>query len=104
LRKGEFERIVGAAASSFSQMIEKGVIDVPTEYINYLLEGDEPNPEEISSELLQKRGNILLRDASNGTTIPVWVGGRVTLMMRAYERNVLCAIRGIIQNTKSEEE
>ncbi len=104
LRKGEFERIVGAAASNFSQVIDIGVLDVPDECINSLLQGDEPSPEEVSSELLEKRGNLLLRDDSDGTTIPVWVGGRVTLMMRAYERNVLCAIRGVIQNSKPEEE
>ena len=37
-------------------------------------------------------------DESDGTTIPVWIGGRVSLMMRASELHVLRIIRGIEVN------
>ena len=98
LRRGEFERVVGSAAKKFADRIEKGCTEVPSKVIDSLLSGDEPEPTLVSTKLSSKRGNFLLVDESEGTTIPVWIGGRVSLMMRTAEVHVLRLIRGIIIN------
>ena len=98
LRRGEFERVVGSAAKKFADIIEKGRTEVPSEVIDSLLSGDEPEPTSLSSKLASERGNFLLVDESDGTTIPVWIGGRVSLMMRTAEVHVLRLMRGIIVN------
>ena len=98
LRRGEFERVVGSAAEKFADRIEKGCTEVPSKVIDSLLSGDEPEPTLVSTKLSSKRGNFLLVDESDGTTIPVWIGGRVSLMMRTAEVHVLRLIRGIIIN------
>ena len=98
LRRGEFERVVGSAAEKFADRIEKGCTEVPSKVIDSLLSGDEPEPTLVSTKLSSERGNFLLVDESNGTTIPVWIGGRVSLMMRTAEVHVLRLIRGIIIN------
>jgi len=98
LRRGEFERVVGSAAKKFVDRIEKGCTEVPSKVIDSLLSGDEPEPTLVSTKLSSKRGNFLLVDESDGTTIPVWIGGRVSLMMRTAEVHVLRLIRGIIIN------
>ena len=98
LRRGEFERVVGSAAEKFADRIEKGCTEVPSKVIDSLLSGDEPEPTSASSKLASERGNFLLVDESDGTTIPVWIGGRVSLMMRTVEVHVLRLMRGIIIN------
>ena len=98
LRRGEFERVVGSAAQKFSDIIEKGRTEVPSKVIDSLLSGDEPEPTSVSTKLSSERGNFLLVDESDGTTIPVWIGGRVSLMMRTAEVHVLRLMRGIIVN------
>ena len=98
LRRGEFERVVGSAAKKFGDIIEKGRTEVPSKVIDSLLSGDEPEPTAASSKLASERGNFLLVDESDGTTIPVWIGGRVSLMMRTAEVHVLRLMRGIIVN------
>ena len=98
LRRGEFERVVGSAAKKFVDRIEKGCTEVPSKVIDSLLSGDEPEPTLVSTKLSSERGNFLLVDESNGTTIPVWIGGRITLMMRTAEVHVLRLMRGIIIN------
>ena len=96
LRRGEFERVVGSAAKKFADIIEKGRTEVRSKVIDSLLSGDEPEPTSASSKLASERGNFLLVDESDGTTIPVWIGGRVSLMMRTVEVHVLRLMRGII--------
>ena len=98
LRRGEFERVVGSAAKKISDIIEKGRTEVPSKVIDSLLSGDEPEPTSASAKLSSERGNFLLVDESDGTTIPVWIGGRVSLMMRTAEVHVLRLMRGIIVN------
>ena len=98
LRRGEFERVVGSAAKKFADIIEKGRTEVPSKVIDSLLSGDEPEPTSVSTKLSSERGNFLLVDESDGTTIPVWIGGRVSLMMRTAEVHVLRLMRGIIVN------
>ena len=98
LRRGEFERVVGSAAKIFADIIEKGRTEVPSKIIDSLLSGDEPEPTSVSTKLSSERGNFLLVDESDGTTIPVWIGGRVSLMMRTVEVHVLRLMRGIIIN------
>jgi len=98
LRRGEFERVVGSAAKKFADRIEKGCTEVPSKVIDSLLSGDEPEPTLVSTKLSSKKGNFLLVDESDGTTIPIWIGGRVSLMMRTAEVHVLRLIRGIIIN------
>jgi len=95
LRKNSFERIVGSAASKIADSISQGITEVSTEKINYLLAGNEPEPNDFDLKIVDIRGSHLLRDSSDGTTIPIWIGGRVTLMLRNAERTVLCARRKI---------
>ena len=71
---------------------------MPSKVIDSLLSGDEPEPTSVSTKLSSERGNFLLVDESDGTTIPVWIGGRVSLMMRTAEVHVLRLMRGIIVN------
>ena len=71
---------------------------MPSKIIDSLLSGDEPDPSLVNISLASIRGNRLLVDESDGTTIPVWIGGRVSLMMRASELHVLRVIRGIEVN------
>tara|TARA_B100000214_G_scaffold87823_1_gene60356 strand:+ start:8082 stop:9719 length:1638 start_codon:yes stop_codon:yes gene_type:complete len=98
LRKGIFERIIGSAASKIADYISLGITEVSGEKIDRLLAGEEPEPGEVNLEIAGIRGSHLLRDSSDGTTIPVWVGGRVTLMLRNAEKIVLSAIRNIEKN------
>ena len=104
LRRGEFERVVGAAADRLAPTIERGVTEISAETLDSLLSGEEPPPHEIAPDLAEVRGNHLLLDASDGTAIPVWLGGRTSLMLRAQERTVLAARRGVVIRTKDEEE
>ena len=96
LRREEFERVVGSAAKKFADIIKKGRTEVPSKVIDSLLSGDEPEPTSVSTKLSSERGNFLLVDESDGTTIPVWIGGRVSLMMRTAEVHVLRLMRDII--------
>ena len=95
LRRGEFERIVGSAAKVIADGIKQGLTEVPSKVIDSLLSGDEPDPSLVSPKLSSVRGNFLLVDEANGNTIPVWIGGRVSLMMRTAELYVLRRIRAI---------
>ncbi len=95
LRRGEFERTVGAAATRIAERTEKGHTEVSSETIDRLLSGQEPEPSEIHANLAEVRGNHLLIDGANGTAIPVWLGGRTTLMLRTSELTVLRAMRGV---------
>ena len=101
LRRGEFERIVGSAAKVLSDEVEQGLTEVPSKVIDSLLSGDEPDSSLVSPKLSSNRGNFLLIDEVDRTTIPVWIGGRVSLMMRTAEVHVLRLMRGI---TVDEEE
>ena len=96
LRREEFERVVGSAAKKFADIIKKGRTEVPSKVIDSLLSGDEPEPTSVSTKLSSERGNFLLVDESDGTNIPVWIGGRLSLMMRNTEVHVLRLMRGII--------
>ena len=98
LRRGEFERVVGSAAKIIAGTVNEGYTEVPSKIIDSLLSGDEPDPSLVNISLASIRGNRLLVDESDGTTIPVWIGGRVSLMMRASELHVLRVIRGIEVN------
>ena len=95
LRKGKFERVVGSAAKLISKEIDLGKTIVNSKIIDSLLSGEEPEPSSIDSSLSSVRGNHLLIDNLDGTTIPVWIGGRITLMMRKSEVRVLQEIRDI---------
>lgn len=95
LRRGEFERTVGAAATRIAQTTQKGRTEVPPKTIDNLLSGEEPEPSEVHPDLAETRGNHLLIDASNGAAIPIWLGGRTTLMLRTSELAVLRAMRGV---------
>ncbi len=98
LRRGEFERVVGSSAKKFADIIDKGRTEVSPKVIDSLLSGDEPEPSQVSQNLISARGNFLLVDESDETTIPVWIGGRVSLMMRKAEVRVLRLMRGVKVN------
>ena len=98
LRRGEYERVVGSSAKKFADIIDKGRTEVSPKVIDSLLSGDEPEPSQVSQNLISTRGNFLLVDESDGTTMPVWIGGRVSLMMRTAEVRVLRLMRGVKVN------
>ncbi len=98
LRRGEYERVVGSSAKKFADIIDKGRTEVSPKVIDSLLSEDEPEPSQVSHNLISARGNFLLVDESDGTTIPVWIGGRVSLMMRTAEVRVLRLMRGVKVN------
>lgn len=104
LRKGEFDRVSGRAAPYFATKLQRGSTQIPTEWINNLLTGEEPPAYEILLELDMNRGSHLLIEENGETCLPVWIGGRVSLMISEPERRILRAQRGLPIILHSEEE
>ena len=55
--------------------------------------GKEPPAYEISLELNKIRGGHILIEENQDTCLPVWIGGRVSLMISEQERRVSRAKR-----------
>jgi hypothetical protein len=78
---------------------------VSGEVIDKLLTGIEPPAYDISLELNRIRGgHILVEENNNNTCLPVWIGGRVSLMISEQERRILRAKRNLSILVKNEEE
>ena len=60
-------------------------------------------PDEIADNLDGFSGSLILIDDRNNTSIPVWIGDRVSLMVNEPERVILRAIRGLRININEEE-
>ena len=93
LENNKMERIYGRAARKIIPEIKSGKSEVSSKVINELLIGKEPPAYEISLELDQIRGGHLLIEENQGTCLPVWIGGRVSLMISEQERRILRAKR-----------
>jgi NOL1/NOP2/sun family putative RNA methylase len=89
LEKNQIERIVGRAAPKIIHDINLGKSEVNTQVINELLSGKEPPAYEISLELDQIRGGHILFEENHDICLPVWIGGRVSLMISEQERRIL---------------
>jgi NOL1/NOP2/sun family putative RNA methylase len=95
LEKNQIERIVGRAAPKIIHDINLGKSEVNTQVINKLLSGKEPPAYEISLELDQIRGGHILFEENHDICLPVWIGGRVSLMISEQERRILRAQRDL---------
>tara|TARA_B110000467_G_scaffold26465_1_gene23914 strand:+ start:156 stop:452 length:297 start_codon:yes stop_codon:yes gene_type:complete len=87
------ERVYGRAVRKIVPEIKSGKSEVSSQVINELLIGKEPPAYEISLELDQIRGGHLLIEENQGECLPVWIGGRVSLMISEQERRILRAKR-----------
>ena len=105
LQDEKLERIVGKAAPKMIHYIKQGKSVVSSEVIDKLLTGIEPPAYDISLELNKIRGgHILVEENNNNTCLPVWIGGRVSLMISEQERRILRAKRNLSILVKNEEE
>ncbi|MDB3855102.1 RsmB/NOP family class I SAM-dependent RNA methyltransferase [Euryarchaeota archaeon] len=93
LEKNKMERVYGRAVRKIVPEIKSGKSEVSSQVINELLIGKEPPAYEISLELDQIRGGHLLIEENQGECLPVWIGGRVSLMISEQERRILRAKR-----------
>ena len=104
LQGGKIERIAGKAAPRLIQNIKHGKSIVSSEVIEKLLTGLEPPAYEISLELNKIRGGHILVEENEDICLPVWIGGRVSLMISEQERRILRAKRKLPIIIKTEEE
>lgn len=104
LQDGELERIVGKAAPRMVKNIKHGKSMVSTQVIDELLSGLEPPAYEIDLELDKIRGGHILVEENENICLPVWIGGRVSLMISEQERRILRAKRKLPIILKIEEE
>ena len=104
LQGGKLERIAGKAAPRMIQNIKHGKSIVSSEVIEKLLTGLEPPAYEISLELNKIRGGHILVEENEDICLPVWIGGRVSLMISEQERRILRAKRKLPIIIKTEEE
>ena len=104
LQDGKLERIAGKAAPRMIQNIKHGKSVVSSEVIDKLLTGLEPPAYEISLELNKIRGGHILVEENEEICLPVWIGGRVSLMISEQERRILRAKRKLPIIIKTEEE
>jgi NOL1/NOP2/sun family putative RNA methylase len=93
LQENRVERIVGRAVTKVVQEIGLGKSEVSSQVIDELLMGKEPPAYEISLELNKIRGGHILIEENQDTCLPVWIGGRVSLMISEQERRVSRAKR-----------
>ena len=93
LQENRVERIVGRAVTKIVQEIGLGKSEVSSQVIDELLMGKEPPAYEISLELNKIRGGHILIEENQDTCLPVWIGGRVSLMISEQERRVSRAKR-----------
>jgi hypothetical protein len=104
LQDEKLERIAGKAAPKLIQKIKHGKSIVSSEVIDNLLTGLEPPAYEINLELNKIRGGHILVEENEESCLPVWIGGRVSLMISEQERRVLRAKRKLPIILESEEE
>ena len=104
LQDEKLERIAGKAAPKLIRKIKHGKSIVSSEVIDNLLTGLEPPAYEINLELNKIRGGHILVEENEESCLPVWIGGRVSLMISEQERRVLRAKRKLPIILESEEE
>ena len=97
LRDGEVERVVAGGAGVMGPLLPGASCEVDSVLIDSLLEeGDAPIEEGGVFEGI--RGGRILIDSQNGDCVPVWFGGRISLMLGGAERLLLTLQRGLTFN------
>nr|AIE95009.1 tRNA and rRNA cytosine-C5-methylase family protein (NSUN2) [uncultured marine group II/III euryarchaeote AD1000_55_C01] len=96
LRDGEVERVVAGAARVLGPHLPGASCEVDGVLIDTLLE-EEGAPVEggVPGDI---KGGLILVDSGNGDCLPVWVGGRISLMLGNSERLLLALQRGLTFN------
>jgi len=97
LRDGEFDRIVAGAARELGPRLPGASCEVDGALIDSLLEEGDASIDE-GGGLEGVRGGRILIDSQNGDCVPVWVGGRISLMLGKAERLLLSLQRGLTFN------
>lgn len=81
-RKGQPERISGKAILELSSLISKGITEVTEDTIDSILHSQSLELEEAGISENIRGGHILMSDTE---AVPVWVGGKVTIMLNEKE-------------------
>jgi hypothetical protein len=96
LRDGEVERVVAGAAHVLGPRLSGVSCEVDGVLIDTLLEeGGAPVEGGVPSDI---KGGLILVDSGNGDCLPVWVGGKISLMLGSSERLLLALQRGLTIN------
>ena len=82
VRKGQPERISGKATLELSSVISKGITEVTEDTIDSILHSQSLELEETGISENIRGGHILMSDTE---AVPVWVGGKVTIMLNEKE-------------------
>ena len=102
LRAGEVERVVAGASQVLGPHLPGASCEVDSALIDSLLEDGDALIEERHG-LEGMRGGRILIDTQNGDCVPVWVGGRISLMLGSAERLLLTLQRGLTINQNNNE-
>jgi len=102
LRAGEVERVVAGGARVMGPLLPGASCEVDSVLVDSLLEeGDAPIEEGGVFEGI--RGGRILIDSQNGDCVPVWFGGRISLMLGSAERLLLTLQRDLTFNQNNSE-
>ena len=82
VRKGQPERISGKATLELSSLISKGITEVTEDTIDSILHSQSLELEETGISENIRGAHIIMSDTE---AIPVWVGGKVTIMLNEKE-------------------
>ena len=82
VRKGQPERISGKATLELSSLISKGITEVTEDTIDSILHSQSLELEETGISENIRGGHIIMSDTE---AVPVWVGGKVTIMLNEKE-------------------
>ena len=85
VRKGKPERISGRAARELSSLMSKGITEVTEDTIDSILHSQLLELEETGISENIRGGHILM---SKTEAVPVWVGGKVTIMLNEREISI----------------
>ena len=82
VRRGQPERISGKATLELSSLISKGITKVTEDTIDSILHSQSLELEDIGISENIRGGHIVMSDTD---ALPVWVGGKVTIMLNEKE-------------------
>mgnify|MGYP003322029126 FL=1 len=99
MRKGEVDRIVAKAARPLIEEVEFGFTEVSHAAIDSILVGEEPLPSAIEGLEDVRGGHVL---TCGDLCIPVWIGGRVSLMLSDSEKTIIHSQRGLSDQIEEE--
>lgn len=99
VRKGQVDRIVAKAAGALVNEISSGFTEVGQGAIDSVLLGQEPVPSTIEGLEGLQGGHVL---TCGDLCIPIWIGGRVSLMLSDSEKTIIHAQRGFVDQLEEE--